>query len=188
MAKQREKFVTGASKGGVAEKKAEELWEYIEPFAGYGFNKSHAAAYAMLAYKTAYLKAHYPWPSWRRCSRARRDTDEIVKYVNECREMNIRILPPDVNESEWTFSVASDAIRFGLGAIKGVGESAGEAVLAARRAQGKFRSLAHLLLEVDPQAVNQKVFDALVKSGACDSLIPRGRRADHRASHALRRH
>lgn len=171
MAQQREKFVAGASSRGFAKKKAEELWEYIEPFAGYGFNKSHSVAYAMLAYKTAYLKAHYPvafMAAMLSCEMA--STDEIVKYVNESREMGIPILPPDVNESQWTFSVVGDSIRFGLGAVKGVGEGAGEAVLAARRAHGRFRSLAHLLLEVDGQAVNQKVFDALVKAGACDSF------------------
>ena len=181
MAKQKEKFVSGAETRGFAKKKAEELWEYIEPFAGYGFNKSHSVAYAMLAYKTAYLKAHYPvafMAAMLSCEMG--STDEIVKYINESREMGIPILPPDVNESEWTFSVVGDAIRFGLGAIKGVGESAGEAVLAARRSQGSFRSLAHLLLEVDAQAVNQKVFDALVKSGACDSL------GGHRAALAAR--
>ncbi len=171
MAKQKEKFVTGASGRGFAKRKAEELWEYIEPFAGYGFNKSHSVAYAMLAYKTAYLKAHFPvafMAAMLSCEMGA--TDEIVKYVNESREMKIPILPPDVNESEWAFSVVGDAIRFGLGAIKGVGEGAGEAVLVARRAEGRFKSLAQLLLAVDGQAVNQKVFDALVKSGACDSL------------------
>jgi DNA polymerase-3 subunit alpha len=171
MAKQKEKFVSGAATRGFAKKKAEELWEYIEPFAGYGFNKSHSVAYAMLAYKTAYLKAHYPvafMAAMLSCEMG--STEEIVKYINESREMGIPILPPDVNESEWTFSVVGNAIRFGLGAIKGVGESAGEAVLSARRAQGSFKNLAHLLLEVDAQAANQKVFDALVKSGACDSL------------------
>ncbi len=171
MAKQKQKFVAGAADRGFAKKKAEELWEYIEPFAGYGFNKSHSVAYAMLAYKTAYLKAHYPvafMAAMLSCEMGA--TDEIVKYVNESREMGIPILAPDVNESEWTFSVVGGAIRFGLGAIKGVGEGAGEAVLAARRTEGRFKSLAHLLLSVDGQAVNQKVFDALVKSGACDSL------------------
>ncbi len=109
MAKQREKFVTGASARGFAKKKAEELWEYIEPFAGYGFNKSHSVAYAMLAYKTAYLKAHYPvafMAAMLSCEMG--STDEIVKYVNESREMRIPILPPDVNESEWTFSVVGE--------------------------------------------------------------------------------
>lgn len=171
MAKQREKFVQGASERGFAKKKAEELWEYIEPFAGYGFNKSHSVAYAMLAYKTAYLKAHYPvafMAAMLSCEMA--STDEIVKYVSESREMGIRVLPPDVNESQWSFSVVGDAIRFGLGAIKGVGESAGEAILAARRSLGRFQTMAQFVLEVDPQAVNQKVFDALVKSGACDGL------------------
>ena len=137
----------------------------------------------MLAYKTAYLKAHYPvafMAAMLSCEMS--STDEIVKYVNESREMGIPILPPDVNESEWTFSVVGNAIRFGLGAVKGVGEGAGEAVLAARRAQGRFKSLAHLLLEVDGQAVNQKVFDALVKSGACDSLgAGTGRRSPPRS-------
>ncbi len=178
MAEQKEKFVAGAAARGVAPKKAQELWEYIEPFAGYGFNKSHSVAYAMLAYKTAYLKTHHPvafMAAMLSCEMGA--TDEIVKYVSEAREMGIRVLPPDVNASEWTFTVVGDSIRYGLGAIKGLGEAAGAAILAARRRLGRFADLGQLIAEVDPHAVNQKVFEALVKSGACDAF------GGHRAAH-----
>jgi DNA polymerase-3 subunit alpha len=177
MAKQREKFVSGAAKRGVAAKKAEELWEYIEPFAGYGFNKSHSVAYAMLAYKTAYLKSHHPVAFMAAMlSSEMGATDEIVKYVSEARDMGIVVLPPDVNESEWVFTAAGpSSVRFGLGAIKGVGEAAGESILAARRRIGRFPSLGRFLEEVDPQSLNQKVLESLVKSGALDAL------GEHRA-------
>ncbi len=171
MAEQKEKFVSGAAARGVARKKAQELWEYIEPFAGYGFNKSHSVAYAMLAYKTAYLKTHHPvafMAAMLSCEMG--VTDEVVKYILEAREMGIPVLGPDVNSSEWTFSVVGDAIRYGLGAIKGIGEAAGQAILAARQRLGGFQNLAQLVCEVDPHAVNQKVFEALVKSGACDGF------------------
>ncbi|MEZ5314477.1 MAG: DNA polymerase III subunit alpha [Thermoanaerobaculia bacterium] len=176
MAKQREKFVEGAAARGTAKRKAEELWEYIEPFAGYGFNKSHSVAYAMLAYKTAYLKVHHPVEFMAAMLSSEMNvTDEVVKYVSEARDMNIRVVAPDVNSSEWYFTAAGDdAIRYGLGAIKGVGESAGEAILAARRRVGKFPSVAAFFAEVDPQAMNQKVLDSLVKSGAFDGFgVPR---------------
>ncbi|MCB1009328.1 MAG: DNA polymerase III subunit alpha [Acidobacteria bacterium] len=169
MAEQKEKFLDGAEKRGVARKKAQELWEYIEPFAGYGFNKSHSVAYAYLAYKTAYLKVHYPVAFMAAMLTSEiSSTDEIVKYVQECREMGIEVLPPDVNESEWAFSVEGERIRFGLGGVKGLGEAAVEALLEARRRVGGFRSFAQIFTEVDPRAVNQKVFEVLAKSGACD--------------------
>jgi len=169
MAEQKEKFLDGAEKRGVARKKAQELWEYIEPFAGYGFNKSHSVAYAYLAYKTAYLKVHHPVAFMAAMLTSEiSSTDEVVKYVQECREMGIEVLPPDVNESEWAFSVEGDRIRFGLGGVKGLGEAAVEALLEARRRLGGFRSFAQIFTEVDPRAVNQKVFEVLVKSGACD--------------------
>jgi DNA polymerase-3 subunit alpha len=178
MAKQKEKFVSGAVKRGVAAKRAEDLWEYIEPFAGYGFNKSHSVAYAMLAYKTAYLKAHHPVAFMAAMLSSEMGvTDEVVKYVSETRDMAIRVLPPDVNESEWSFTAdASEGVRFGLGAIKGVGEAAGEAILAARRRLGRFASLRQFLEEVDPQSLNQKVLESLVKSGAFDAF------GEHRAA------
>jgi DNA polymerase-3 subunit alpha len=171
MAEQKEKFVGGAERKGFARRKAEELWNYIEPFAGYGFNKSHSVAYAMLAYKTAYLKAHYPVAFMAAMlSSEIASTDDVVKYVTECREMAIPVLPPDVNVSEWAFSVEGGAIRFGLGGVKGLGEGAAEALLAARRRVGRFRSLAQLVSEIDPRSANLKVFETLIKSGACDGF------------------
>ncbi|MGE5233556.1 MAG: DNA polymerase III subunit alpha [Acidobacteriota bacterium] len=170
MAEQKEKFVSGAAARGVPRAKAAELWDYIEPFAGYGFNKSHSVAYAMLAYKTAYLKAHYPVAFMAAMLTSEMSsTDEISKYFVECREMGIPVLPPDVNESDWAFTVVGDRIRFGLGAVKGIGEGAVEAILAARRRVGHFASLAHLASEVDLKQVNAKVFESLIKSGAADS-------------------
>jgi DNA polymerase-3 subunit alpha len=171
MAEQKEKFLEGAERKGFARRKAEELWNYIEPFAGYGFNKSHSVAYAMLAYKTAYLKAHYPVAFMAAMLTSEiASTDDVVKYVSECREMGIAVLPPDVNVSEWAFTVERGAIRFGLGGVKGLGEAAVEAILAARRRTGRFRSLAQLISEVDPRSVNLKVFETLVKSGAADAF------------------
>jgi DNA polymerase-3 subunit alpha len=172
MAEQKEKFVAGAVGRGFARAKAQELWEYIEPFAGYGFNKSHSVAYAMLAYKTAYLKAHYPMAFMAAMLTSEISAaDEVGKYMQECREMGIRVLPPDVNESGWAFTVAGDAIRFGLGAVKGVGEGAVESILAARHRAGAFSSLLHLACEVD-LSLNRKVLECLIKSGACDAFGP----------------
>ncbi len=169
MAEQKEQFLSGAETRGVPRKKAQELWEYIEPFAGYGFNKSHSVAYAYLAYKTAFLKAHHPVAFMAAMLTSEiSSTDEIVKYVQECREMGIQVLPPDVNESEWAFTAESGRIRFGLGGVKGLGEAAVAALLEARQRVGGFRGLGQLVAEVDPKAINQKVFEALIKSGACD--------------------
>ena len=177
MAEQKEKFLGGAEGKGFPRRKAEELWNYIEPFAGYGFNKSHSVAYAMLAYKTAYLKAHHPVAFMAAMLTSEiASTDDVVKYVAECREMGIPILPPDVNASEWAFSVDGEAIRFGLGGVKGLGETAAEALLETRRRIGGFDSFARLVSEVDARSVNQKVFETLVKSGACDGF------GEHRAA------
>ncbi len=171
MAKQKEKFVSGAAGRGVEREKAAELWEYIEPFAGYGFNKSHSVAYAMLAYKTAYLKAHYPVAFMAAMLTSEMgSSDEISKYIGECRDMGIAVLPPDINESNWAFTVVGERIRFGLGAVKGVGEGAVEAILAARRRVGRFDGIAHVAVEIDSKQLNQKVFDCLIKAGAFDSL------------------
>ena len=144
MAKQKEKFLAGAEAQGLsARRKAEELWNYIEPFAGYGFNKSHSVAYAMLAYKTAYLKAHYPVRLHGRHAHLRDRLDRRGRQVRPRvpRHGRSPVLPPDVNESDWAFTVEGDAIRFGLGAVKGVGEAAIEAILDARRRVGRFRGL-----------------------------------------------
>ena len=175
MAKQKEKFVSGAAGRGVEREKAAELWEYIEPFAGYGFNKSHSLAYAMLAYKTAYLKAHHPLAFMAAMLTSEMgSSDEISKYIGECRDMGIAVLPPDINESNWAFTVVGERIRFGLGAVKGVGEGAVEAILAARRRVGRFDGIAHVAVELDSKQLNQKVFDCLVKAGSFDSLgVPR---------------
>ncbi len=170
MAKMKAKFVDGAAGRGMPPQKASELWDKIEPFAGYGFNKSHSVAYANLAYKTAYLKAHYPvafMAAMLNCELS--STDGIAKYTAECRNMGIRLLPPDINESGWYFTVGDEEIRFGLGAVKGVGQGAVEEILEARRRVGRFRSLAHLATEVDLRTVNRKVFESLVKAGAFDS-------------------
>ncbi|MFP3940294.1 MAG: DNA polymerase III subunit alpha [Thermoanaerobaculia bacterium] len=171
MEEQKELFVDGAEARGVERKKARELWDYIEPFAGYGFNKSHSVAYAMLAYKTAYLKAHHPVPFMAAMLNSElSSSDAVGKYIRECQAMGIDVLPPDVNESGWDFTVVGDDVRFGLGAVKGVGEGAVEAVLAARQRVGRFESLAHFASQVDLKQLNHKVFESLIKAGCFDGL------------------
>jgi DNA polymerase-3 subunit alpha len=171
MAEQKEKFIEGAKGRGVAAAKARQLWEYIEPFAGYGFNKSHSVAYAMLAYKTAYLKTHHPVSFMAAMLTSEMGSkDNVAKYIQECRAMGISVLAPDVNESSWSFTVGGESIRFGLGAVKGVGEAAVESILEARRRVGRFRSLAHFATEVDLHALNHKVFESLIKSGSFDGF------------------
>ncbi|MDX1383612.1 MAG: DNA polymerase III subunit alpha [Thermoanaerobaculia bacterium] len=171
MAEQKEKFVAGAEAKGFARAKAKQVWEYIEPFAGYGFNKSHSVAYAMLAYKTAYLKTHYPVAFMAAMLTSEMGSaDNVSKYVRECRDMGIDMLAPDINASRWPFTVEGEAIRFGLGAVKGVGEGAIEALLEARNREGRFRGLFHLASSVDTRVINQKVFDCLIKAGCFDSL------------------
>jgi DNA polymerase-3 subunit alpha len=171
MAEQKQKFLQGAKGRGVAPAKARRLWEYIEPFAGYGFNKSHSVAYALLAYKTAYLKAHHPVAFMAAMlSSEMGSKDNVAKYIQECRAMGISVLPPDVNESSYSFTVGGESIRFGLGAVKGVGETAVESILEARRRVGRFRSLTHFATEVDLRALNHKVFESLIKSGSFDGF------------------
>jgi DNA polymerase-3 subunit alpha len=186
MEKQKEKFLSGAVAKGYRREQGDEMWNYIEPFAGYGFNKSHSVAYAMLAYKTAYLKAHFPHAFMAAMLTSEMsNSDEVAKYVRECQDMGIRVLGPDINRSRWQFTVegwpmgagqgAGNAIRFGLGAVKGVGEAAIEAILDARLRVGRFRGLYHLASEVDTRVVNHKVFECLVKAGCFDPLgFPRG--------------
>ncbi len=170
MTEQKEKFLDGADSRGKSRKKAGELWDYIEPFAGYGFNKSHSVAYALLAYQTAYLKSHFPVAFMAAMLNSEMgSSDNVAKYVQECREMGIDVLPPDINHSEWLFTVDDKAVRFGLGAIKGIGEGAVDAILAARRQLGKFDSLGHLATEVEIKALNHKVFESLIKAGCFDN-------------------
>ncbi len=171
MAEQKEKFLDGAEKNNFARAKAQELWDYIEPFAGYGFNKSHSVAYAMLAYKTAFLKVHYPVAFMAAMLNSElSSSDSISKYVRECNALGIEVWQPDVNESDWWFTVVGENIRFGLGAVKGVGEGAVEAILESRRRVGRFTGLGHFACEVDLKAVNRKVFESFVKAGCFDSL------------------
>jgi DNA polymerase III subunit alpha len=170
MAKQREKFIAGSAERGIPGPKAERVWELMEKFAGYGFNKSHAAAYALVAYQTAYLKANYPVEFMAALLTSEMgDTDKIVKYIEECRSMGIRVEPPDVNVSAVRFSVSGDTIRFGLAAIKNVGEAAMESILETRRADGPFKSLDDFCSRVDLRLVNRRVLESLVKAGAFDS-------------------
>ncbi|HXY42505.1 MAG TPA: DNA polymerase III subunit alpha, partial [Vicinamibacteria bacterium] len=213
MAAQMDKFLKGSAERSVSARKAKRIWEAMEQFAGYGFNKSHSAAYAWLAYQTAYLKANYPaFFTAALLTSERANTDKMVQYIGETREMGIRVLPPDVNESEMFFTVvrapeegtvlggpsepqaASAAgftpaslpgglggaaqhppehIRFGLSAIKNVGEGAVEAVLGTRGEGGRFSSLLDFCERVDLRAVNRRVVESLIKSGSFDSTDPR---------------
>jgi len=175
MAKQRDKFLAGCAEKGTAAAKAERVWELMEKFAGYGFNKSHAAAYALVAYQTAYFKANYPVEFMAALLTSEMgDTDKIVKYIDECRAMDLRVQPPDVNVSAVQFSVAGDTIRCGLAAIKNVGEAAMESILATRKQDGPFKSLEDFCARVDLRLVNRRVLESLIKAGAFDSLgLPR---------------
>jgi DNA polymerase-3 subunit alpha len=175
MATQKDKFLKGCADRGVPEKKASRIWDHMEQFAGYGFNKSHSAAYAWLAYQTAYLKAnHRAFFMAALLTSERANTDRMVSYIGECRAMEIEVLPPDVNESDIYFAVirrdAGDALRFGLAAIKNVGEGAVEAVLQTRRRGEPFRSLFDFCERVDLRAVNRRVVESFIKSGCFDSL------------------
>ncbi len=181
MAEQRKKFLDGAVARGVPEKKAERIFGFMEQFAGYGVYKSHSAAYALIAYQTAYLKANYPVEFMAALLTSEMaDTDKIVKYIEECRAMGIEVLPPDVIESSNEFGVVEDKIRFGLVAVKNVGEAAIHSILTARRQQGRFRDLFDFCERVDLRLVNKRVIESLIKCGAFDSLG--GRRAQLMAS------
>jgi DNA polymerase-3 subunit alpha len=187
MAKQREAFMDGARALKVNEKKAAKIFELMEYFAGYGFNKSHSTAYAFLAYQTAYLKANYPWHfAAALLTIESQNTDKMAVYLGECRERQVPVLPPDVNASLWHFSVEPGrGVRFGLGAIKGLGEGAVQALIEARTALGGTVTALPALCEIlDLRTANKRVFEALVKSGACDSLLPSTTAASVRAMRA----
>ena len=173
MAKQREAFMTGAKAQGVSQKKATKIFDLMEFFAGYGFNKSHSTAYAYLAYQTAYLKANYPWHfAAALFTIEAQNTDKLATYLAEARERGIPVLQPDINQSQLAFSVErGKGVRFGLTAIKGLGDAAVGSILAVRGAMGGRISTLHALCEdLDLRLVNKRVFEALVKAGACDSL------------------
>jgi DNA polymerase III subunit alpha len=174
MAKQRSVFVSGAVARGVREAQATLIFDLMEKFAGYGFNKSHSAAYALLSYQTAWLKAHYPAAFMAAVLSADMDkTDKVVTLIDECASMGLTVLPPDVNESVYVFRVSGPmSIRYGMGAIKGVGASAVEAIIEERGANGPFQTLPDLCRRIDLQRVNRRVFDALIRSGSLDRIGP----------------
>ncbi len=170
MEKMKKTFIEGAHKNKINEKKAEKIFELIEYFAGYGFNKSHSAAYALIAYQTAYLKANYPVEFMASLLTSEMgNTDKIVRYIRECKSMGIKILPPDVNESSKQFTIVEEGIRFGLAAIKNVGEAAIEAIISARESSGRFALIFDFCKKVDLRKVNKKVIESLIKCGAFDS-------------------
>lgn len=171
MAAEKEKFMTGCAGNNVPADKAEYIFDLMAKFAGYGFNKSHSAAYALIAYQTAYLKAHYPsqfMAALLSCDM--HNTDKIVLYINECREHDIDVLPPDINESNSDFAVIEERVRFGLEAVKNVGGSALESIIEERQQNGPYKSLADFCSRIDSRRVNRRVIESLIKAGAFDSL------------------
>ncbi len=174
MAQQRSVFMAGAERNAVHARVATRIFDLMEKFAGYGFNKSHSAAYAVLAYQTAWLKAHYPAAFM--CAVLSTDmahTDKIVTLIDECARMGLEVEPPDVNRSEYAFTVSSESgITYGLGAIKGVGQAAVEAIIEERERAGVFESLEKICLRIDLQKANRRTLEALIRSGALDSCGP----------------
>ena len=174
MAAQRAKFLHGCANSKIPEKKAERIFNLMEEFAGYGFNKSHSCAYALLAYQTAYMKTHYPVEFIAALLTSETgNAEKAVKYINEARGMGISILPPDVNESDLYFTPVGEAIRFGLAAIKNVGENTAKAIRDSRLSGGEFKALYDFCERIEPRFLNKRVFESLIKSGAVDSLGPR---------------
>jgi DNA polymerase-3 subunit alpha len=170
MTKHREKFISGSVENGVEKTIATELFDLIEKFGGYGFNKSHSAAYALIAYQTAYLKAHFPVEFMAALLTSEIDTiDGVVKFINECRTHSIEVLPPDINESSTVFTAVDDRIRFGLAAVKNVGEAAVDLIIKEREAGGPFSSLFEFCQRVDLTKVNKRVLESLIRCGALDS-------------------
>ena len=176
MAKQREFFLSGSISRGVEERTATRIFDLMEKFAGYGFNKSHSAAYALLSYQTAYLKAHYPAAFMAAAMSADLDhTDRLVMVKDDCRKLGLKISTPSVNRSAYHFSVAdAQAILYGLGAIKGVGRGVVEAIIEERERAGVYKSLKEFCRRVDTEKVNKRALEAMIKSGAMDDFgLPR---------------
>lgn len=172
----RRKFLDGAGERGFDPAKAERIFDLMEQFAEYGFNKSHSTAYALLAYQTAYLKAHYPVQFMAALLTSEMsNTDKIVQYLGEAREMGLKVLPPDINTSHVHFAgTRAGEIRFGLAAVKNVGEGAIRAIIERRREHGPFRGLFNFCEEIDPRFLNKRVIESLIKAGAFDALgVPR---------------
>jgi DNA polymerase III subunit alpha len=174
MARQRAIFIDGAAKNGIDKHLANTIFDLMEKFAGYGFNKSHSAAYALISYQTAWLKAHYPAEFMAAVLSSDMDnTDKVVLFLNDCKNLGLKVLPPDINLSDYRFVVnAAGEIVYGLGAIKGVGQAAVEIILQARAADGPFKNLFDLAKRVDTRKVNKRVFEALIFSGAFDLIGP----------------
>jgi len=179
MAKQRKIFMQGAEGNKVPADKAEQIFDLMEKFAGYGFNKSHSAAYALIAYQTAYLKAHFPqafMAATLSCDMG--NSDKVCGLIQDCRRMKIEVLAPHVNASDWVFVPEGEsAIRFGLGAVKGVGEAAVRALVEERQQAGKFDLFEDLVMRTPPRSLNKRMLEALVKAGALDGLVPHARAA-----------
>ncbi|MGB7022932.1 MAG: DNA polymerase III subunit alpha [Candidatus Acidiferrales bacterium] len=177
MAAQREKFLAGCAARKVPAKKAEKIFDLMAEFAGYGFNKSHSCAYALLAYQTAYLKAHFPVEFTAALLTSETgNTEKVVKYINEARSMGIRVLPPDVHQSSLYFTPVGEDIRFGLAAIKNVGENTAKAICESRAARGNFQNIYGFCSAIEPRFLNRRVLESLVKAGAMDCFdAPRAR-------------
>jgi DNA-directed DNA polymerase III (polc) len=174
MAVHEEKFISGAVRNGIKREKAEEIFKLMAQFADYGFNRSHSVAYAYLAFQTAYLKAHYPSYFYAAVlSNEAQDTSKIYKYSTELRNSGLKLLPPDVNESDAGFTPTDDAVRFGLSAIKGIGSTTVQAIIEARK-EGAFTSLFDFTNRMEPGTINRRGLESLITAGAFDSLMPSG--------------
>jgi len=172
MVKHRAIFREGAAKNGRSAEQADAIFDLMEKFAGYGFNKSHSAAYAVLSYQTAWLKAHYPSAFMSAVLSSDMDkTDKVVAFIDEARRIGLKVEPPDVNHSAYMFTVSGErAIRYGLGAIKGVGQAAVEAIMAEREANGPYKHLEDFCRRIDANRVNKRVVEALIRSGSFDTV------------------
>jgi DNA polymerase-3 subunit alpha len=171
MAEQRVKFINGCAENGIPAETANAIFDLMDKFAGYGFNKSHAACYSLVAYQTAYLKAHYPAEFMAATlSSEMGSSNRVVVLIDECRRMGVPVLPPDVNESYADFIVSDGAIRFGLGAVKNVGRTAIDSIVKARQEGGRFKTLFDFCQRVDLRLVNKKVIESLIQAGAFDSV------------------
>jgi DNA polymerase-3 subunit alpha len=170
MAQERERFLFRAKEKGVDQDKAEKVFDQMETFGRYGFNKAHSAAYAMIAFQTAYLKAHFPVEFMAAVLTSEMNSiEDVVKYIAECRSQEIEVLPPDINQSEMTFTAVQDKIRFGLVAVKNVGQGAIDSVLEVRKEGGPFETLFDFCERIDHRKVNRRVVESLIKAGAFDS-------------------
>ncbi len=171
MAEMRILFVSGCIKNDIDKRCADKIFDQIEYFAGYGFNKSHSTAYALISYQTAYLKTNFPVEFMTALLTSEKDDlDKIAQYIGEAQKMGIKILPPDINESYANFTVVGDSIRFGLAAVKNVGAGAIESIIATRKKYGKFKTIYDFTEKIDSRLVNRKVIESLIKCGAMDSL------------------